>query len=80
MSETKEALHPSDKKTAAMPRRLSFRWKVLQVVGAALIAVAVFIDWPAPFNPSLPQTSSFLLLIGVLVGVAGFIAERVAGS
>ena len=59
-----------------MPRRLSFRWKVLQVVGVALIALAVFIDWPAPSNPGVPQTSSFLLVLGIVVLGAGLIAER----
>lgn len=76
MPETKEALQPSDKKAVAMPRRLSFRWKVLQVVGVALIALAVFFDWPAPSNPSIPQTSSFLLVLGIVVLGAGLIAER----
>jgi hypothetical protein len=52
-------------------RRIALRWKVLQGVGAILIALGMFIDWPARVDASLPETSSFLLILGTLVGGAG---------
>lgn len=57
-------------------RGIALRWKLLQSVGAVLIALGLFIDWPARLDASLPETSSFLLILGVLVGGAGFFAGR----
>jgi hypothetical protein len=62
--------------TESTPSRLSFRWRLLQAVGAALIALSVLIDWPPPADASLPQTSSFLLVLGVLVFAPGLIADK----
>lgn len=53
-------------------RRISIRWKVLQVLGAVLIAMGFFVDWPPPTDPDLPDTSSFLIILGGLLGAAGF--------
>ena len=53
-------------------RGISIRWKILQVLGAVLIAMGLFIDWPPPTESNLPDTSSFLIILGGLVGAAGF--------
>lgn len=55
-------------------RRITLRWRIMKAVGAILIALGVFIDWPPRLDPSLPETSSFLLILGALVGGAGFLA------
>ena len=55
-------------------RRISIRWKVLQALGATLIAMGLFLDWPPPQEASLPDTSSFLVIVGGLLGAAGFLA------
>jgi len=75
-SERDEEAGSSDEQAARISRRLSLRWKLLQGVGVALIALSMFIEWPAPADTSLPQTSSFLLVLGILVLVAGLIAEK----
>jgi hypothetical protein len=76
MLNAEQKLQSSDQQAFSMPRRLSLRGKLLQLAGAALIALAVFIDWPAPSDPSVPQTSSLLLVLGVLVFGAGLVADR----
>ena len=53
-------------------RRISVRWKILQVLGAVLIAMGLFVDWPPPTESNLPDTSSFLIILGGLLGAAGF--------
>jgi hypothetical protein len=65
-----------DEQVVMMSRRLSLRWKVLQGVGTVLIALSVFIEWPSSADPSLPQTSSFLLVLGALLLLAGLIADK----
>lgn len=54
--------------------RISVRWKVLQALGAILLAMGLFIDWPPPSESSLPDTSSFLIIVGGLLGAAGLLA------
>ncbi|NGZ09389.1 MAG: hypothetical protein CV088_08370 [Nitrospira sp. LK70] len=68
MSEKKsEAAHETD-------RRISIRWKIMQALGAALIAMGLFVDWPPPQEAGLPDTSSFLIILGGLLGAAGLLA------
>jgi hypothetical protein len=55
-------------------QRISVRWKVLQVLGAVLIALGLFVDWPPPQEAGLPDTSSFLIILGGLLGAVGFFA------
>jgi hypothetical protein len=55
-------------------RRISIRWKILQTLGAVLIAVGLFIDWPPPQAANIPDTSSFLIILGGLIGSAGLLA------
>ena len=62
------------RETTAERRRIAWRWKVLQGVGGILIALGIFIDWPARVDASLPETSSFLLILGMLIGGAGLFA------
>jgi hypothetical protein len=54
--------------------RISIRWKVLQALGAVLIALGLFIDWPPPQEANLPDTSSFLIILGGLLGASGLLA------
>lgn len=55
-------------------RRIAIRWKVMQALGAVLIAMGLFLDWPPPQEASLPDTSSFLIILGGLLGAAGLLA------
>lgn len=55
-------------------RRISIRWKVLQALGAVLIALGLFVDWPPPQEAGLPDTSSFLIIVGGLLGAGGLLA------
>jgi len=61
----------TDESSTVTARRISVRWKVLQALGAVLIALGIFIDWAPPQEPSLPDTSSFLVLLGGLLSAAG---------
>ncbi len=54
-------------------RKISLRWKVLQVLGAILIALGLFIDWSPPQEANLPDTASFFVIVGTLVMIAGFL-------
>ncbi|HLZ34670.1 MAG TPA: hypothetical protein VKP13_11670 [Nitrospira sp.] len=77
MSERNEQKSDSPDSAAASTARCpSLRWKVLQGVGASLMALAVLVDWPPPVETSLPQTLSFPLAVGMLVFVAGLIADK----
>jgi hypothetical protein len=60
--------------TTETARRISIRWKVLQALGATLIAMGLFADWPPQQEAGLPDTSSFLIIVGGLLGAAGFLA------
>lgn len=52
-------------------RKISLRWKVLQILGAILMALGLFIDWPPPQEATLPDTDSFLVIVGSLVVAVG---------
>ncbi len=52
---------------------MALRWKFLVVLGVILISLALFVDWPPPSESGLRETRSFLLFLGVVVGVAGVI-------
>lgn len=49
---------------------------LLQVLGVLLMILACAVDWAPPDDPTLPQTRSFMLLIGVMVGVTGLALLR----
>ena len=55
-------------------RRISIRWKGMQALGAALIEMGLFVDWPPLQEAGLPDTSSVLIILGGLVGAAGLFA------
>lgn len=76
MPEQKHKTGLSDEDVVLISQRLCLRWKVLQGVGATLITLSIFIEWPALADASLPQTSSFLLVVGVLVLMAGLIGGK----
>jgi hypothetical protein len=42
-------------------------------LGAVLLALALFVDWPPNADPSLPNTQAFLLLLGGVIGIAGLL-------
>ncbi len=54
---------------------IALRWKFTQILGIALIGLAL-LDWPPSADPAIPNTSSFLLFLGLTVGAAGWIAEK----
>jgi hypothetical protein len=66
----------SEEERVVVSRRLSRRWKLLQVLGAALIALAGLIDWPHFSDPTVPATPLFLLTLGIIVFIAGFVMHR----
>ena len=70
----KDAL--SEEEPAAVSRRLSRRWKLLQVLGATLIALAGLIEWLNVSEPTVPATPEFLLTLGIIVFIAGFVMRR----
>lgn len=46
----------------------------MQALGAVLIAMGLFVDWPPRQEAGLPDTSSFLIILGGLLGAAGLFA------
>jgi hypothetical protein len=54
-------------------RGMALRGKLLAALGVLLIALALFVDWPPPSEPSLPETKSFLFFLGATVVMAGVI-------
>jgi hypothetical protein len=54
-------------------RGMALRGKLLATLGVLLIALALFVDWPPPSEPSLPETKSFLFFLGATVVMAGVI-------
>ena len=54
-------------------QRIRLRWKVMLVLSAILIALGLVIDWP-PQEVNLPDTSSFLVILGGFLGAAGLLA------
>jgi len=43
------------------------------VLSAILIALGLGIEWAPPQDPSLPDTSSFLVILGIFLGVVGLL-------
>ena len=69
-----EGIH-QDRDRVLSPR-LTKRYILLQVLGALLMVLACTVDWAPPDDPTLPQTRSFMLLLGVIVGVTGLASMR----
>jgi hypothetical protein len=55
-------------------RRITTRQQVMLGLGVVLIALGFFVDWPPPQEAGLPDTSSFLIIVGGLLGAAGLLA------
>jgi hypothetical protein len=66
----------SDEERVMGSRRLSRRWKLLQVLGAVLIALAGVIDWLHFSDPTVPATPLFFLTLGIIVFVSGFVMQK----
>lgn len=54
-------------------RRFTLRWKVMLALSAVFIALGMCVDWSPSQDASLPDTSSFLVILGVLLGCAGLL-------
>jgi hypothetical protein len=53
--------------------RLALRWKVMLGLSTILMALGIGIDWPPPQDAGLPDTSSFLVILGILLGFGGIL-------
>jgi hypothetical protein len=65
-----------EEERAVVSRRLSRRWTLLQILGAALIALAGVIGWLHFSDPTVPATPMFFLTLGIIVFVSGFVMQR----
>jgi len=54
-------------------QRLTLRWKVMLALSTVLIALGICVDWSPSQDTSLPDTSSFLVTLGTLLGFAGLL-------
>ncbi|MGE3976710.1 MAG: hypothetical protein AB7F94_03910 [Nitrospira sp.] len=62
-----EAAHETD-------RRITIHWKVMLALGTVLIVLGLLVDWPPLQEADLPDTSSFLVILGGLLCAAGLLA------
>jgi hypothetical protein len=61
------------RETHEADRRITIRWKVMLAFGIVLIALGLFVEWPPPQETSVPTTSSFLIILGGLLGAVGLL-------
>lgn len=54
-------------------RRIIIRWQVMLALSTVLMAMGLFVDWPPPQETSIPNTSSFLISLGGLLGAVGLL-------
>ena len=59
--------------TVEKNHRFTLRWKVMLALSALFIALGTCVDWSTSQDDSLPDTSSFLVILGVLLGCAGLV-------
>lgn len=52
---------------------MALRWKLLLGLGIVLITLGLGIDWPPKTDSSLPNTKSFFVLLGGVVGLSGLV-------
>ncbi|MBM4128348.1 MAG: hypothetical protein FJ247_13640 [Nitrospira sp.] len=52
---------------------MALRWKLLVGLGIALITLGLGADWPPQTDSSLPNTKSFFLFLGGVVGISGLV-------
>jgi len=66
----------SEEKIAVVSRRLSRRWKLLQLLGATMIMLAVLIGLLNGSEPTVPVTLKFLLTLGIIVFLSGVVMQE----
>jgi hypothetical protein len=66
----------SEEEDVVVSRRLSRRWKLLLALGATLIVLAGLIDRSSVSERSEPAPPLFLLMLGIIVFIAGFVVRR----
>jgi hypothetical protein len=54
-------------------RRIAIRWKGMLALSIVLIALGLFVEWPPPQETRVPNTSSFLIILGGLLGAVGLL-------
>jgi hypothetical protein len=54
-------------------RRITIRWKGMLALSIISIALGLFVEWPPPQEASIPNTSSFLIILGGLLGTVGLL-------
>ncbi|MGZ8384950.1 MAG: hypothetical protein ACXWWI_03160 [Nitrospira sp.] len=54
-------------------QQITIRWKVMLALSIVLIALGLFVEWPPPQETSVPNTSSFLIILGGLLGAVGLL-------
>jgi hypothetical protein len=59
--------------TAEKNYGLTLRWKVMVALSAILIVLGLCIEWSPSQDASLPDRSSFLVILGILLGFAGLL-------
>mgnify|MGYP003558938833 FL=1 len=60
-------------------RRITIRWKGMLALSIIFIALGLFVDWPPPQEASVPNTSSFLIILGGLLGAVGLLTALRGG-
>jgi hypothetical protein len=53
--------------------RFTLRWKVMLALSAIFITLGMCVDWSPSQDAGLPDTSSFLVILGILLGFAGLL-------
>jgi hypothetical protein len=54
-------------------RRITIRWKGMLALSIVFIALGFFVEWSPPQEASVPNTSSFLIILGGLLGAVGLL-------
>jgi len=66
----------SEVEIAEVSRRWSRRWKLLQVLGVAMIALAGLIGYLNGSEAAVPAMLKLLLALGIIIFVAGFVMQE----
>jgi hypothetical protein len=59
--------------TSEKNHRLAVRWKVMLALSTILVTLGICIDWSPPQDAGLPDTSTFLVILGILLGFGGIL-------
>jgi hypothetical protein len=60
-------------------RRITIRWKGMLALSIIFISLGLFVEWPPPQEASVPNTSSFLIILGGLLGAVGLLTALRGG-